>query len=90
MGWFSELRDAERSADTPSFLGTTTDVDWSCWPAKSEGAGPMRLALSSGLWRDSEHAQNRHCCANWWSKRGDSGGGPCSPVRPPERLPALW
>ena len=31
--------------------------------AKLVGAGPTRLALSSDLWRDSKHGQNRFCCA---------------------------
>ena len=82
--WFrlSELRDAGKSVDTQSFQGTTTDVDWLCWPRKSEGDGPMKLAHSSGPWRGSKHAQNHRCCANGLSKLGDSGGGPSLCGRP--------
>ena len=57
---------------------------------KLEGAGLTRLTLSSCLWRDAKHGQNRRCCAGGWSKLGDSSGGHCSPVRSPERLRAPW
>ena len=56
MVWHSGLRDAERSEGTQSFSGhNTTDAVWWCWRAKLVGAGPTRFALSSDLWRDSEH-----------------------------------
>ena len=76
--WLSELRDGGRNVDTQSFQGTTTDVDWLCWPWKSEGDGPMKLARSSGLWHDSKPVQNHRCYANKLNRFGDSGGLSCA------------
>ena len=49
-----------------------------------------RWSDASGPWRGSKHVQNHHCCANGWSKFGDSGVGPHSLGRLPGRLPAPW
>ena len=59
-------------------------------PGKSEGDGPMKLARSSGPWHGLKPVQNHRCYANGLNRLGDSGGGLCSPARPPGRLLAPW